>query len=265
MHDATVTALYRFPVKGLSPQSLETVSCKAGETFPFDRAYAIENGSRDFDPINPKYYPKAKFLQLMTNEQLAALQTEFDDETQSLKILRNGKQVAAGNLALPIGRQLIEQFFAAYLGAAARGTPHIVTADGHHFADVPDNFISLINLASVREIERVVGRPVDPMRFRGNIYVEGWEPWQELSLIGGTVSIDDKPALKVVEPIGRCAATNVDPATGERDMQLPRVLNDIFGHENCGIYLSAITDTDIGVSSKLTVSPASSADRGLGI
>ncbi|MGI9463944.1 MAG: MOSC domain-containing protein, partial [Aestuariivirgaceae bacterium] len=173
MPNATITALYRYPVKGLSPDLLDSVDVLAGETFPGDRTYAIENGSRDFDPINPKYFTKIKFLQLMANEQLAALETRFDIESQTLKILREGKQVAAGNLSLPVGRQLIEQFLSAYLGNKARGTPHIVTAQGHHFSDVPDNFISLINLASIRDIERVARRNIDPMRFRGNIYVDG--------------------------------------------------------------------------------------------
>ena len=265
MSKATVTALYNYPVKGLSPTSLPNVDVRAGETFPSDRVYAIENGSRDFDPINPKYFTKAKFLQLMTNEQLAALETQFDDETQSLKILRSGKQVAAGNLSQPIGRQLIEQFLAAYLGNNARGTPHIVAADNHHFSDVPDNFVSLINLASVRDIERVTGRHVDPMRFRGNIYVDGLAPWQEFDFIGSTVTVNGAAMFKVEEPIGRCAATNVDPETGARDMKIPRTLQDAFGHDRCGIYMTAIADGAISQGDSLTAIPASSAGSDLGI
>ena len=81
------------------------------------------------------------------------------------------------------------------LGNNARGTPHIVSAQGHHFADVPDNFISLINLASVRDIERVAGRPVDPLRFRGNIYVDGWQAWSELDMVGATLTMNGCVAL----------------------------------------------------------------------
>ncbi len=268
MQHATISAIYRYPVKGLSPEPLDTIEIKAGQMLPFDRAFAVENGSRDFDPINPRYFPKAKFLQLMTHEQLAALETHFESDTQQLKILRGGKQVAAGNLSLPIGRQLVEQFLSAYLGSAARGAPRIVCADNHHFADVPDSFISLINLASVKDIERVIGQPVDPLRFRGNIYVEGWEPWQELELLGSRLKINDKSLFTVSAPIDRCAATNVDPNTGTRNLQIPRTLAEVFSHETCGLYLTAIADGDISVKAAISADPthpAGSANRGLGI
>ena len=265
MNSATIKSIHRYPVKGLSPDELDSVEVCADQGLPFDRSYAIENGTHDFDPINPKYFPKAKFLQLMSNEQLAALETTFDPQTQTLKVLRNGKQVAAGNLSLPIGRQLLEQFFVAYLGSAARGTPRVVSADNHHFADVPDNFISLINLASVRDLERVAGRPVDPLRFRGNIYVDGWEPWAEMSLTGHMLSTPNGVTFTVVEPITRCAAINVDPSNGNRDMQLPRLLSDVFGHECCGLYLSALSDGKLSVSDTLEIGAKQSADRNLGI
>jgi uncharacterized protein YcbX len=139
MAQPTLAGLYRYPVKGLSPEKLDACDIEPGSMIAHDRAYAIENGSRDFDPINPRYFPKAKFLQLMNHEQLAALETRFDPQSSTLKILRDGKPVSAGNLSLPIGRQLIEQFLAAYLGSAVRGAPRIVAAPDHHFADVPDN------------------------------------------------------------------------------------------------------------------------------
>ena len=264
MTQATLTALYRYPVKGLSPEPLPQAQTRTGETFVHDRQYAIENGSRDFDPIKPRYYPKNKFLQLMSNEQLAALETSFDAETQTLKIMRAGKQVAAGNLSTPIGRQLIEQFLSAYLGSHARGTPHIVSAQGHHFADVPDNFISLINLASVRDVERVTGRPVDPLRFRGNIYVDGWKAWSELDMVGAKLTINGTAVFKVEAAIDRCAAINVDPQTGARDMQLPRTLSDVFGHDSCGIYLTAIQDAALQPDDKIDTIGKSSADHDFG-
>ncbi len=154
------------------------------------------------------------------------------------------------------------------LGSTARGEPRVVCADNHHFANVADNFISLINLASVREIKRVIGRPLDPMRFRGNIYVDGWDAWRELDLVGAILSVNGKAMFKVSEPISRCAATNVDPATGERDMHVPRTLSDIFGHQYCGIYLTAIADGTISSNAGCTISSAAwtgSANRSLGI
>src|SRR5262245_19340935 len=163
-----VSTIYRYPVKGLSPEPLQRVSLRVGETLPCDRAYAIENGLGRFDPAAPRHLSKVNFLMLMRDERLATLETRFDDTTDTLTIFRNGKQVARGQLSTPIGRQLIEQFIAAYMKSELRGAPKIVHAAGHSFSDMPVKCVHVVNLASVRELERVSGRPVDPLRFRAN-------------------------------------------------------------------------------------------------
>src|SRR6185295_20147369 len=133
---ARVSAIYRYPVKGLTPEWLERVELSAGETLPFDRAYAIENGPGRFDPEAPRHLPKINFLMLMRDERLATLRSVFEDATETLTILRDGKQVARGQLTSRIGRQLIEQFIAEYMKAELRGAPRIVHAASHSFSDV---------------------------------------------------------------------------------------------------------------------------------
>jgi hypothetical protein len=81
----------------------------------------------------------------------------------------------------------------------------------------------------------MVGRPVDPLRFRGNLYVEGWPAFAEFDLLGCEIAIGGTRA-KVVKRIVRCAATNVDPATGIRDLEIPATLLRNLGHSDCGIY-----------------------------
>ena len=95
--------------------------------------------------------------------------------------------------------------------------------------------VSIINLASVAALENAVGAPVDPLRFRGNVYVESWPAWQEFDLLNKTISIGPT-RLKIVKRIVRCAATNVEPRTGIRDMEIPNTLMRAFGHMDCGIY-----------------------------
>ena len=51
---ARVERLYRYPLKGFSPEPLTTATVEAGGCMPFDRAYAIENGGGRFDPLQPK-------------------------------------------------------------------------------------------------------------------------------------------------------------------------------------------------------------------
>ena len=51
---ARLESIYRYPVKGLSPEKLQRVHwLEAGSTFPADRLFAIENGPSGFDPAAP--------------------------------------------------------------------------------------------------------------------------------------------------------------------------------------------------------------------
>ena len=84
------------------------------------------------------------------------------------------------------------------------------------------------------------------MRFRANLYAEGWPAWHEFDLVGQTLAIGDV-RLKVVKRTVRCAAVNVDPETAARDLNLPRTLMQRFGHADCGIYAEVIAGGAIAV------------------
>ena len=93
---ATITGLYRYPVKGLTPEALQTVALSPGQTLPADRRYAIENGPSPFNPAAPAWLPKPYFLMLQRDEWLAGLRTHFDDASHMLTIRRDGAVVARG-------------------------------------------------------------------------------------------------------------------------------------------------------------------------
>ncbi len=242
----TVTALYRYPVKGLSADPLQSVTCQAGEALPFDRAYAIENGPGRFDPAAPRHLPKINFLMLMRDERLATLTTTFDEATQTLSVLRGGRAVATGRLNDPMGRKIIEQFMSAYMNFALRGAPKIVFAPGHSFSDVAVKCLHIVNMASVRDLERMMRRTVDPLRFRANIYVDGVEPWAEFKWLHKRLACGDI-TLTVLDKTERCEATNVDPSNGMRDMAIPATLMRSLGHSNFGIYAKVTTGGELRV------------------
>ena len=243
---AKIRSIYRYPVKGLSPESLPGVRLEPGRTLPADRMYAIENGPSGFDAAAPAYFPKTQFLMLMRNERLATLDTRYEDEAYTLVIRGAGRELARGDLSTKEGRLAIEAFFRRFMPADLRGPPKVLHAEGHSFSDVAAKVVSIINLASVAAIETVVGVPVHPLRFRANLYVEGWPAWHEFSLLGQEFAIGDA-RLKVVKRIVRCAATNVDPDTGSRDLAIPATLMKTFDHADCGIYAQVIAAGDISV------------------
>jgi uncharacterized protein YcbX len=238
-----IASLQRYPVKGLSPETLSSVTLSKGDYFPGDRLFAIENGPAGFEPGNPQHQPKIKFLMLMRNEGLARLKTRYIDSITTLFIEEGGRQVARGDLSTPEGRLAIEAFFRRFMPKELRGPPKVLTAPrGFRFTDSRRGFVSLINLASVRELENVVGAPVDPLRFRGNIHIDGLEPWAEFDLVGKVLTASSGARLKVTKRIERCAATNVDPDTGIRDLEIPRSLMKAYGHFDCGIYAEVVGD-----------------------
>ena len=231
-----IHAIYRYPVKGLSPEPLERTTLAVRETLPGDRLYAIENGPTGFDPAAPRHQPKQRYLMLMRNERLAQLRTRFDDSSHTLAIEAQGHEVARGDLRTPEGRAAIERFFAAFCADELRGAPKVLHAPGFSFSDVARKVVSVINLASVVAIEGAVGRPVHPLRFRANVYVTGWPAWHEFDLVGHEIALGASARLKIIKPIVRCAATNVDPDTGMRDLSIPDTLLRSFGHADCGVY-----------------------------
>lgn len=257
-----VAALHRYPIKGLSPERLRRADLAQGAYFPGDRLFAIENGPSGFDPAKPEHQPKIKFLMLMKNESLARLRTRYEDETGMLVIEEGGREVARGNLSTREGRLAVEAFFRRFLPQELRGAPKVLAApDGFRFTDSRRGFVSVINLASVSALEGVIGAPIDPLRFRGNLHVEGLEPWAELDLVGRVLAAPSGLRLRVLKRIERCAATNVDPETGLRDLQIPKALMAAYGHFDCGVYAEVVSGGPIAEGEHFDVEPADQAER----
>jgi uncharacterized protein YcbX len=244
---AKIHSIYRYPVKGLSPEPLPRTELAAGKTVPFDRMYAIENGPSGFDPASPSYLPKQRFLMLMRNARLAELRTRFDEQSHVLTIRAENREAARGNLRTPEGRAAIERFFEEHCADELRGPPKLLHAADHSFSDVAKKVVSIINLASVADLENATGAPVHPLRFRGNVHVEGWPAWREFDLVGSEIAVGENVRLKIVKRIVRCAATEVDPDTGIRDLQIPRTLMKSYGHADCGIYGEVIAGGAVSV------------------
>jgi uncharacterized protein YcbX len=243
---AKIAGLYRYPVKGLTPEPLSSAVLKPGQTLLADRKYAIENGPSGFDPATPTWLSKAHFLMLMRDEWLAGLRTHFDDATNVLTIHHNGKVAAQGDLETAEGRAAIESYFATAFAGEVKGPPKVLSSPGHSFSDVARKVVSIINLSSVRAVENMVGAPVHPLRFRANLYVEGWPAWSEFDLLDRTLAVGEA-RLKVVKRIVRCAAVNVDPDTAARDLAIPQALQRRLGHGDCGVYAEVLTGDTIAV------------------
>jgi uncharacterized protein YcbX len=241
-----IASLYRYPVKGLSPERLDAARLKTGAYFPGDRLYAVENGPAGFDPAAPRHQPKIKFLMLMRNEALARLRTRYEDETATLVVETDGMAPLRADLSSPDGRVALESYLGRVVPRELRGPPKVLAApDGFRFTDSRSGYVSLINLASVQAVGEMVGQTIDPLRFRGNVMVDGLAPWAEFDLVGTTLATASGLRLKVTKRIVRCAATNVDPTTGARDLDIPATLQRHLGHADLGVYAEIASGGDL--------------------
>ncbi|MFG1481020.1 MOSC domain-containing protein [Xanthobacter sp. V4C-4] len=251
---ATVAALYRHPVKGLSPEPLDRVRLEAGAFFPADRLYAVENGPSGFDPAAPAYRQKTAFLMLMRDARLAALRSRYDEATRTLALFLAGVEAARGDLSTAAGRAEIAAFLTFFMGEEARGPLRVLTApEGFRFTDsLRSGFVSVLNLASVRDLSGRMGAPVDPRRFRMNLHLDGWDAGAELALTGREIEIGGA-RLAIVKRTERCAAVNVNPDSARRDLNVVKALVKSYRHADCGVYAKVVRSGEVRVGDPVTL------------
>jgi uncharacterized protein len=255
-----IAELYRYPVKGLSAEQLDRVALTVGECLPHDRRFAIALGTTEFDPAHPQWLAKTHFIMLMRDESLARLATRLDTQTGVLTIAEAERVLLQAPLTEANGRRELAMFFDDFLGGTVAGPLHVVEASGHAFGDArpkpnsaTDKYVSLINLASIRDLEAKLGRVVEPIRFRANVYFDGLPAWDEMAwqkeeqhlTVGGA-------RLRAIAPITRCAATEVNPLTAERDIKMVAELLRHYGHNIMGIYAEVIGPGNIAVGDRIT-------------
>jgi GntR family transcriptional regulator / MocR family aminotransferase len=256
-----VSNIYRYPIKGLSAQRVPEVMLQAGKPFPHDRIFALARPRSPIDPHFAKWAKKGLFVMLMLDEALARVRTHLDVDTLDFTVQQGNQQLLAVNLASERGRNEVEAFYH-HLVPSLNGAPRLVQANGGHFMDKPDNVLSLINLATIRQLEAQWGFEIDPLRFRANIYIDEAEPWEEFEWIGRDIVIGDA-VFRVDRRNGRCGATNVNPRSGSRDLDIPGSLRAAFGHKDLGIYLLTRKGGEIAIGSRVNAPRSPMASQAL--
>ncbi len=257
MNNITIAAINRYPIKGLSAEPLGTVELRQAEGIPDDRLYGFARYNSGFDPLSPQPLPKDRFVVLLKNAALAGLKTAFNSDTQLLEIDDGGK-VHRFNMRAPQNQREAERFIHTTLGLEDPEPPTFVSSQPHRFTDVsvvsPQmmNAISILNLASVDALCRTLDENIDPARFRANIEIDGLPPYAELEAVGSTMRFGTVE-LKILSRTKRCAATEVNPKTAQRDLRVPYLLRKHLGHMDMGVYVEVATGgaLSVGQSGKL--------------
>jgi uncharacterized protein YcbX len=231
--------LYRYPVKGLTAEALEQAEVETGGAIPWDRAFALAHGDAGFDPANPTWLPKWNFLCQMKHAKAALLFSVFDPGSKILRIRAPEGGLVEANAMTPAGRARIAAFLTDYMGEEARGQPVFHHIPGHVFGDQKTKVVSLNSLASLRDYESKVGARRHRRRFRANVWFNGAPAWAERNWIGREVQVGGA-VLRIVRGTTRCAATEVNPETGERDLDVVAELRSLYGHVELGVHAEVV-------------------------
>lgn len=244
--------IHRFPVKGFSADRCERIQLTTGQALPFDRRWAIENGSGEFDDTQPGHVSKKNFLMLAGQQEVAAIKTSFDEASGRITLAFPDGARFELDPADEASHQAAFANLEALLGDQIRGRLRLVEAPGQAMTDIQEPYPSIINLASIRDLGARVGTELDPVRFRGNLLIDALDAWGELDLVGKRMAFEGVQ-LRVEARIRRCVATSINPDTAQKDQDLTRALFDAFGHMDCGVYVSVIEGGEVHAGERFEI------------
>ena len=233
-----IDEIWQYPVKGLGGVTIAESHLRAGRHLPGDRLFAITNDHpRNAEMAPGQWRKKALFLQLMSHERLAALECAFSGSR--LVICEHGEERLDADLGTAAGAEAATAFFTAFCGDTIKGSAELTRIEEGAFTDTQAPWISLGGTASVSHVATAFGHQPDPRRYRLNIMLQTSTPFEEAELIGCRVSLGDA-ILQIVEPVGRCAAIDVDPGNGVRGRHLLPEMGQAFGHTDLGIFAEVV-------------------------
>lgn len=234
---AEVREIHRYPVKGLSGEALAGANLDIGRGIPHDRRWGITGGKADGCGDDPGCEGPG-FLTVREHAEFTGISASVGGEGRLRLRLRDGTTV----LDEPADGPELSRKAAAAIGDSL-GLEGLALVDHAHdpLWDYPGAFLSLINLASVRDLSAKAGADLDVRRFRGNIILECREPWAEIGWVGHDIRVGSGLVLRVVREIPRCKATCIDPDTARLDVPVPMRLREHYGHKNFGVLAAPIT------------------------
>ncbi len=237
---ARVVSLFRHPIKGFTPESVESLTVQPDGRIAGDRvlAFRFADATTPEDRDGLDYWSKSKGLSLQDFPALAALRTDYDDERQRMRIEHAGSVLVEAGLD-EAGRTELADAVTDFVLGTADGRriqrpgrlPLVLVGDGvtSRFQDRARGYVSVHSRGSVDALSDALGMDVDDRRFRSNVVVGDAAAWSELDWTG-QVTVGDI-AFDTAGPIVRCLATHANPDTGVRDAKVLKTLTSSFAQD----------------------------------
>lgn len=243
-----VVALYRYPLKGFTPEHCTALTVLPEGRVAGDRILAFRFANA---PVaDDQWCRKYEGVVLANTPGLARLGTQFDHSQLRLKIALGDQLLAEEGLDDAGRKRMVEAL-----------TAYVLTLKEHPLRNHPDrlplkligdgvtpryqdNEAGQVTLHSRETIASAAAAMRDPKlsehRFRSNIAIEGIEAWAEQSWLGRSIRIGEVE-FDVVKPKTRCLATHANPVTGERDLQIMQGLMKSFAQKESTLGVGMLT------------------------
>lgn len=241
----TLARICRYPVKSIGGEDLGQASLTAGLPLPGDRRFAVMH--RDAlhhldDGALTKWLPKSAFARGAAAAPLQAVRGGWRDGALEL----THPDLPALSVDPVADPDAVAQWVQPLWAVSGKAPAARLVEGPLPLSDVKKPWLSILSLSSLAALEQRLGRPLGTDRWRGNLWIDGWEPFAETGLRLQRLRIGEV-VLKLTEHIGRCPATSADTQTGTLDCDMPRELEAALGHRNFGIYAEVITGGTIRV------------------
>ncbi|SMX39589.1 MOSC domain-containing protein [Octadecabacter ascidiaceicola] len=244
----TVAELWRHPIKSHGRETLAAVDLQTGKCLPWDRHWAVTHDLTKFDGSG--WVMCRNFMIGSRTPNLAGIWAELDEATGQITLRHQDLGAITFN---PNEDAPAFLDWVAPLCPTGRAVPTgIVSVEGRGMTDSDYPSVSIMTRSSHAAVEDAIGQPLEHERWRGNIWLNGTQPFEEFDWIGKTIRIGTAE-LEIREPIERCMHTASNPVTGERDADTLGTLNSKFGHQNFGVYAVVTKDGHVALSDQAEV------------
>lgn len=233
--------IYRHPVKSLGEEALDSVALTPGRPLPHDRAWAIGHARTGWVPGRSPWETSGNWVDQTNVPRLAQISVSFHEASGRLVLRHPDRPELVVHPERPEDDAALTEWVAPLAEGTVRSGPyHVCRQPGLQFTDFEETHVSIASTSSLRALEEIAGKPLEPIRFRMNLWLDGIEPWAELDMVGREIEVGEA-RLRIIRRDKRCAATTASPATGERDVPVPALLKRTFGHMDFGIYAQVVT------------------------
>jgi uncharacterized protein YcbX len=244
-----VAHLIRHPIKSAGYEPIEMAALTEGAAFPFDRVWAVAHAAAHLaEPLI--WAPKLQFLRGWASAELMAVSCTSEPEARMLTLSHPRRQTASFRPDDPADAARLIDWLRTLWPENRPEPARVVSLPGQAFTDQDQPLVSINSVASLADLSARMGSDLSMHRFRGNIWVDGWEPWAELDLIGREITVG-AARLRVEEPIGRCRATGANPVSGVQDADTMAALDTHFGHTDFGVFARVIGSGAVAIGDEV--------------